>query len=574
MDSRSSLPEVERGAGTRRRADVPLGLYLHIPFCRKRCKFCYFRVYTDKNAARRRDATSPALSREIELVSQLPVIGGRPFRFVYFGGGTPSFLSAKQLTSLVDRLRAHIPWDQAEEVTFECEPGTLQRAQARRRSSELGVTRLSLGIENFSDAILEENGRAHLSRRDLPVPGGWIQDAGFPQRQHRPDRRHGRRDLGQLAGLRPQDDRAVARQRDDLPDGAAVQHGLLARTSWATTIETPVADWPTKRAWVDYAFDELLAAGYAVSSAYTLVKDTRKVNFSYRDNLWHGTDLFATGVASFGHVSGVHFQNHRRVGDIPRRARARASCRLSRGMRPTPHQLLIREMILQLKTGRLDAGYFRQQVRRRDPRRVARRVASTSGRRHARRSTATAIELTRARPAARRRPAAGVLRAGASAGSATHERRAGLHDGQVRRPLSHRPPLCQEPHVGPAAGTACFRFGFTAYAVRLLQDVYFLDWTVDRRHAVAASGRRSAPSRARRPKASLYAPLAGRLTRFNEELLSDPSAINVDKYGAGWLFEIEAAGDGAARSPDEYLEHLEATVWEVTQRTIKGQMNE
>ena len=72
---------------------------------------------------------------------------------------------------------------------------------------------------------------------------------------------------------------------------------------------SPVADWPTKRAWVDYAFDQFTSAGYAVSSAYTLVKDKRKVNFSYRDNLWHGSDLLATGVASFGHVSGVHYQN-------------------------------------------------------------------------------------------------------------------------------------------------------------------------------------------------------------------------------------------------------------------------
>ena len=74
-------------------------------------------------------------------------------------------------------------------------------------------------------------------------------------------------------------------------------------------VESPVADWPTKRAWVDYAFDELAAAGYSVSSAYTMVKDKNKVNFSYRDNLWHGSDLLATGVASFGHASGVHYQN-------------------------------------------------------------------------------------------------------------------------------------------------------------------------------------------------------------------------------------------------------------------------
>jgi oxygen-independent coproporphyrinogen III oxidase len=62
-------------------------------------------------------------------------MGGRPFRFVYFGGGTPSFLSAKQLTSLVDRLRANINWDQAEEVTFECEPGTLSSPRSPRSRS-------------------------------------------------------------------------------------------------------------------------------------------------------------------------------------------------------------------------------------------------------------------------------------------------------------------------------------------------------------------------------------------------------------------------------------------------------
>ena len=71
---------------------MPLGLYLHIPFCRKRCKFCYFKVFTDKRADEI-ETYLAALSHEIELVSQLPCMGGRPFRFVYFGGGTPSFLS-------------------------------------------------------------------------------------------------------------------------------------------------------------------------------------------------------------------------------------------------------------------------------------------------------------------------------------------------------------------------------------------------------------------------------------------------------------------------------------------------
>jgi oxygen-independent coproporphyrinogen-3 oxidase len=118
-----------------------------------------------------------------------------------------------------------------------------------------------------------------------------------------------------------------------------------------------VADWPTKRAWVNYAFDTMLAAGYKQSSAYTLVKD-KTVNFVYRDCLWHGADMFGTGVASFGHVGEVHLQNvdtwEQYIACLDRN-----ELPLNRALPVTPHQLLIREMILQLKTGSLDAGYFK-----------------------------------------------------------------------------------------------------------------------------------------------------------------------------------------------------------------------
>ena len=117
----------------------------------------------------------------------------------------------------------------------------------------------------------------------------------------------------------------------------------------------PVADWPTKRAWVDYAYEELGAAGYRVSSAYTLVKDPQRVNFSYRDNLWMGSDLLATGIASFGHISGMHYQNVPEWKQYSGRLLEENRLPLGRGMQPTPHQLLIREMILQLKRGYLDA---------------------------------------------------------------------------------------------------------------------------------------------------------------------------------------------------------------------------
>jgi coproporphyrinogen III oxidase-like Fe-S oxidoreductase len=120
-----------------------------------------------------------------------------------------------------------------------------------------------------------------------------------------------------------------------------------------------VADWPTKREWVDYAFAEMAKAGYSVSSAYTMVRDPQKTKFVYRDSLWHGADMFGTGVASFGHVSSVHVQNvdqwERYVemlnqGQLP----------LGRALPVAPDQLLRRELMLQLKTGRLQPDYFRR----------------------------------------------------------------------------------------------------------------------------------------------------------------------------------------------------------------------
>src|SRR4029077_18516575 len=122
---------------------------------------------------------------------------------------------------------------------------------------------------------------------------------------------------------------------------------------------TGVADWPTKRAWVNYAFDELSNAGYSVSSAYTLVKDSSRCRFVYRDSLWHGADMFGTGVASFGHVNGVHMQNvdswEEYVGRLEKN-----ELPLNRALPVGPRERLIREMILQLKTGRLEIPYFQR----------------------------------------------------------------------------------------------------------------------------------------------------------------------------------------------------------------------
>ena len=337
-------------------AEVPLGLYLHIPFCRKRCHFCYFRVYTDKNASEIEDYLD-VVGREWELYATQPAIAGRPLRFIYFGGGTPSFLSVRQLQSLVDRLSAVTPWTDAEEITFECEPGTLTESKLSQ-IRDMGITRLSLGVEHFDDDVLELNGRAHRSA-EIFRAYDFAQSLKFPQVN-----------IDLIAGMLGDSDEkwhaAVARTIDLSPDSVTIYQMELP---YNTTISSDllkgtgrftesVANWSTKRRWVGEAFDALEGAGYTVGSAYTAVKDPQSTRFVYRDQLWQGADLAPLGVSSFGHVNGVHIQNLDSWGPYAAAVR-RGDIPLSRAYRPTDEERLIREFVLQLKKGSVRPGYFR-----------------------------------------------------------------------------------------------------------------------------------------------------------------------------------------------------------------------
>jgi glycine cleavage system H protein len=124
-------------------------------------------------------------------------------------------------------------------------------------------------------------------------------------------------------------------------------------------------------------------------------------------------------------------------------------------------------------------------------------------------------------------------------------------------------------HMWCRPGEEVHRFGFSTYAVRLMQDVYFLDWTVDDGAEVALK-QQIGHIETSKAMSDLFAPLAGTIVRFNPDLLKDPSAINVDTYGAGWLFEMTGPIDDTL-SAQEYHDFLDAN-WEKTQRMLKGHM--
>ena len=337
------------------RVEDPLGLYIHIPFCRKRCLFCYFKVYTDKNASEI-EVYLDALIKENELYSRMPAFQGRQLRFAYFGGGTPSYISDKQLRYLVDGLNRHVSWRNAEEVTFECEPGTLHKTKLETLK-DIGVTRLSLGIEHFNDEILAANGRAHLSP-EIYRAYEWARQVDFPQIN-----------IDLIAGMMGETEdkwretiqRALELEPDsvtiyqmELPYNTVISQDILKKG-----IQSPIADWSTKRHWLNYAFDRFLDRGYEIAGSDIVSKKKKTCRFIYRDALWHGGDMIGIGVSSFSHFGGVNFQNAHNFEEYLRILNE-DRLPLFRAVALTPKQRLIREMILQLKTGRLDTGYFQK----------------------------------------------------------------------------------------------------------------------------------------------------------------------------------------------------------------------
>jgi len=114
-----------------------------------------------------------------------------------------------------------------------------------------------------------------------------------------------------------------------------------------------------------------------------------------------------------------------------------------------------------------------------------------------------------------------------------------------------------------------YRVGFTSYSVRLLQDVYFLDWSIDPGTSVRHK-QDIGEIESSKALSTLYSPFDGRVVEFNQRLLEDPSGINTDGYGEGWLFTLETSA--TLLTPEEYIRLLEDG-WEDTQRMIKGQIN-
>ena len=351
-----SLPAVQhallRTPPARQRA--PLGLYIHVPFCLKRCEFCYYRSYAGQSRTMR-ERYVDALLRELLLYRSYPAVADRPLEFVYVGGGTPSLLSVEQIERLFQGLGKIFSLREVREITFECAPKSVTRRRLATLA-ELGVTRISLGVQQLDDDVLRRNGRIHLTR-DAEKAYAAIVRCGFPTVNvdlmaglvgETDETFHA--SLGRVLQWRPA---SVTMYPVEVPANTPLSRALHENRV------PPPADWNEKRRRLREAWDRLIAAGYTVRSCYAAVRNPDADRFLYQEEQYRGADLIGVGASSFSYFGGVHYQNATSLEDYLASLH-HDRLPLARAYALDEEEQMVRELILQLKLGQVEEPYFRR----------------------------------------------------------------------------------------------------------------------------------------------------------------------------------------------------------------------
>lgn len=332
---------------------APLGIYVHVPFCAKRCDYCYYRSFAGSTSDEK-DAYVDAVIEEAKAYRRSLALRDRPVSFLYFGGGTPSLLTERQIAKLLRGLQEVFPWDKVEEVTFECAPKTVSLAKLRTLR-QLGVTRLSMGVQHLDNEVLERNGRMHLVQ-DVEKAYAQVQEVGFDVVN-----------LDLIVGLVGETEATFLGSVErciELSPACVTIYQLeiphntpLYRALTVAELPSVTPPWAIKRQRLTSGFALLEQAGYSLRSAYTAVRDPTLHRFVYQDAQYHGADLLGLGLSSFSYIRGVHFQNSTRMDAYLERV-AQPEFPISRAYLLSREEQMVREIVLQLKLGGASREYF------------------------------------------------------------------------------------------------------------------------------------------------------------------------------------------------------------------------
>ena len=269
----------------------PLSLYIHIPWCEKKCPYCDFNSHVQSTALPEHDYIA---CLEQDLISQLSAVQNRNLHSIFIGGGTPSLFSAAAIKTILENVKKHIPFADDIEITLEANPGS---AEAEKFSDLLaaGINRLSIGVQSFDDHCLKSLGRIH-NKANAIAAINMAQDAGFM-----------RINIDLMHGL-PQQTLAMA--KSDLQQ--AVDLGVEHISWYQLTIEqnTQFYRYPPRLPCddaladiQDLGFSLLANNGFEQYEISAFCKDKQQARHNV--NYWRYGDYLAIGAGAHGKISRI-----------------------------------------------------------------------------------------------------------------------------------------------------------------------------------------------------------------------------------------------------------------------------
>ncbi|MCP5141212.1 MAG: oxygen-independent coproporphyrinogen III oxidase-like protein [Gammaproteobacteria bacterium] len=268
----------------------PLALYVHIPWCVRKCPYCDFNSHALRDDAPPERAYVAALLNDLE--SQLPSVWGRTLSSIFIGGGTPSLFSGEAIDSLLSGVRTRMTLRPDAEITLEANPGAVEAGRFHEFRAA-GVNRLSIGVQSFADAQLHALGRIH-DRGQAIAAAGIARAAGFDNFN-----------LDLMHGLPGQD---IAAAMADLRQ--AIELGPTHLSWYQLTLEPNtlfharpprLPDDDTIAGIEDAGFELLAGAGYARYEVSAFARDGRRARHNL--NYWSFGDYLGIGAGAHGKIS-------------------------------------------------------------------------------------------------------------------------------------------------------------------------------------------------------------------------------------------------------------------------------
>lgn len=266
----------------------PLALYLHLPWCLKKCPYCDFNSH-ERAGGVPEAAYVDALVADLE--ASLPLVWGRRVLSLFIGGGTPSLFSPDAIDRLLAAVRARLPLEPGCEITLEANPGTFERERFRAYRAA-GVTRLSIGAQSFDDAALAAIGRVH----DGAQARAAVEEAASAFDTFNLDLMYA------LPGQTPE---ALVRDLDTAlafrPPHLSVYHLTLEPNTWFASHPPALPDDDTASAMLDLIVERTAAAGLARYEVSAFARPGHRCTHNL--NYWHFGDYLGLGAGAHGKLS-------------------------------------------------------------------------------------------------------------------------------------------------------------------------------------------------------------------------------------------------------------------------------